>query len=115
VAVERTFRAEALVSTLKSQAFEGYVQAYESWFEKHSFVYLSELGAIRHFIPSDKRGIEIGVGTGRFAMPCGIREGVEPSGCMRKLATKRGLRVYAGVAEALPLAAQSFDFALMVR
>jgi ubiquinone/menaquinone biosynthesis C-methylase UbiE len=75
---------------------------------------LSEIDAVRHFIPAGKKGIEIGIGTGRFALPLGIKEGVEPSAAMREFATRQGLTVHEGVAEKLPLPDQSFDFALMV-
>jgi SAM-dependent methyltransferase len=98
----------------KTQPFDAYLNDYELWFEKHQFAYLSEVEAVRHFIPENKRGIEIGIGTGRFALPFGIMHGVEPSAAMRGFATRRGLMVYDGVAEDLPLAGESFDFALMV-
>lgn len=98
----------------RTEPFDKYTKAYEAWFKKHLGVYLSEVEAIRHFLPEDGRGIEIGIGTGRFAIPFGIKEGVEPSAAMRKFAARRGLSVYDGVAENLPLADWLFDFALMV-
>jgi SAM-dependent methyltransferase len=98
----------------RTAPFDKFSNAYEAWFEKHLGVYLSEVEAIRYFLPENGRGLEIGIGTGRFAIPFGIKEGVEPSAAMRKVATRRGLRVYEGVAENLPLADQVFDFALMV-
>jgi SAM-dependent methyltransferase len=58
--------------------------------------------------------VEIGVGTGRFAAPLGISIGVEPSPGMAELARQRGIEVLEGVAEALPFADNSFDYALMV-
>jgi ubiquinone/menaquinone biosynthesis C-methylase UbiE len=58
--------------------------------------------------------VEIGVGTGRFARPLGIRDGVEPSEAMRVLAARRKLRVYDGSAEKLPFPDRSYDFAVMV-
>ena len=96
------------------QPFDEHLQEYEEWFERHRFVYLSEIEAIRHFIPRGKNGIEIGIGTGRFALPLGIKEGIEPSRTMQEFAARLGLKIYGGVAEDLPLADQSFDFALMV-
>lgn len=98
----------------KTQPFDEYLNDYEVWFEEHRFVYLSEVEALRHFIPEDKKGIEIGMGTGRFALPFGIKEGVEPSPVMRAFATQLGFTVHEGVAEDLPLADESFNFALMV-
>jgi ubiquinone/menaquinone biosynthesis C-methylase UbiE len=59
-------------------------------------------------------GVEIAVGTGRFAAPLGIRVGFEPAKAMRGMAQKRGIKVIDGVAEALPFEDCLFDFALMV-
>jgi len=98
----------------RTQPFDKYLDEYEHWFDQHRFVYLAELEAVRYFIPQGKKGIEIGIGTGRFALPLGIKEGVEPSAAMRKFAIQRGLTAHDGVAEAQPLPDQSYDFALMV-
>ena len=46
--------------------------------------------------------IEIGVGTGRFAAPLGIKVGVDPSMTMLTYAAKRGVLGLQGTAEALP-------------
>ena len=98
----------------RTEPFDKYLNEYEEWFIEHRFVYESELEAVRHFIPKNKKGIEIGIGTGKFALPFGIKEGVEPSASMRKYAQRKGLKVYEGTAEELPLADDSYDFALMV-
>ena len=58
--------------------------------------------------------MEVGVGTGRFAVPLGVREGIEPSRAMGRLAAERGVKVLAGIAEALPCKDRSFDYLLMV-
>ena len=98
----------------RTEPFDKYLNEYEEWFIEHRFVYESELKAVRHFIPKNKKGIEIGIGTGRFALPFGITEGVEPSASMRKFAVQKGLTVYEGTAEEIPLPNESYDFALMV-
>lgn len=98
----------------RTEPFDKYLNEYEEWFIEHRFVYESELEAVRHFIPKNKKGIEIGIGTGRFALPFGITEGVEPSASMRKFAVQKGLTVYEGTAEEIPLPNESYDFALMV-
>ena len=98
----------------KIAPFDNYYKDYERWFEENKFAYLSELKAIKHFIPEGKEGVEIGAGSGRFALPLGIKVGIEPSSKMGKLATQRGMKIYNGVAENLPLREESFDFALMV-
>jgi ubiquinone/menaquinone biosynthesis C-methylase UbiE len=98
----------------KIEAFERHTIKYEEWFEKNIFAYKSELQAVRYLLPKRGTGVEIGVGTGLFAEPLGIRVGVEPSKAMRKVARKRSIEVIDGVAEALPFKDCQFDFALMV-
>ncbi len=55
---------------------------YEAWFEHHPLAYHSELLAVRAVLPWQGRGIEIGVGSGRFAGPLGVGLGIDPSGPM---------------------------------
>jgi len=98
----------------KIEPFERYVSRYEEWFEKNKYVYESELLAVKKILPKGGEGIEIGVGTGRFAAPLGIKIGVEPSSKMARIAIERGIKVIKGVAEELPLHDEQFDFALMV-
>lgn len=94
--------------------FEAHHQRYEAWFEKHEAAYISELLALRPFVPWAGRGIEIGVGSGRFAAPLGIQVGVDPSPAMLVHAAARGIEVFEGTAENLPFEAGSFDNALVV-
>jgi len=96
------------------EPFERHYIEYENWFEKNRFAYQSELAGIREFIPDGKRGIEIGVGSGRFAALLGVEIGIDPSPKMREIAKSHGLEIYGAVAEALPFADGCFDFALMV-
>ncbi len=98
----------------KIEPFELFSDRYEAWFEKNRYVYLSELEAVRHFIPQNSRGIEIGSGSGRFTAPLKINIGIEPSQEMRTFSIKRGVITVAGVAEALPFPRSRFDYALMV-
>jgi SAM-dependent methyltransferase len=98
----------------KISPFEKYAEQYESWFEKNRWVYEAESRAVKAMMPMVGSGLEIGVGTGRFAGPLGIKNGVEPSKRMRDFAQKRGIRALNGVAEKLPLGDLQFDFVLMV-
>ena len=91
----------------------GSPDAYETWFVAHAAAYQAELAAVRSLLPTG-RGVEIGIGTGRFATPLGLRFGVEPAPAMATLARERGLRVIAGTAESLPLRSQGYDFALLI-
>ncbi|WP_345976334.1 class I SAM-dependent methyltransferase [Sulfurimonas sp. HSL3-7] len=98
----------------KIEPFERFPNAYEAWFDKHLTLYDAEIEAIRTLLPPFKKGIEIGVGSGRFALPFGITTGVEPSAKMAELARFKGIEVIEGIAEALPVGDESFDFVLMV-
>lgn len=102
---------------LNIEVFDNYVEAYEAWYDKYPEVYESELVAIREQLtklPENIRGIEVGVGTGRFAQPLGIKEGIEPSEEMAKKAMNRNVEILKGVAENLPYADLQFDFVLFV-
>lgn len=98
----------------RTEPFEKYALQYEDWFERNKFVYQSELLAIRKQLPKSNNGIEIGVGSGQFAAPLGIKVGIEPSKEMREIAQKRGIEVIGGIAENLPFDDLQFEFALMV-
>ena len=98
----------------KIKPFEEYTTQYEDWFERNKFVYRSELQAIRIQLPEKGEGVEIGVGTGRFATLLGIKHGVEPSAKMREIAKQRKIDVIDGEAEKLPFGDSRFDYLLMV-
>ena len=104
-------------TTTNTEVFDRFVEQYEAWYETHQEVFASELGAIReHFerLPEDLHGIEVGLGTGQFAVPLGIREGVEPSLPMAAKAIERGIEVIQARAETLPYGDMQFDFVLLV-
>ncbi len=98
----------------KIKPFEEYPQRYEDWFENNKFAYESELLAVKKLMPKKGEGIEIGVGSGKFAEPLAIKLGVEPSSKMREIAKQRGIKIIDAVAEKLPFENEKFDFALMV-
>jgi ubiquinone/menaquinone biosynthesis C-methylase UbiE len=105
---------KSLVMKENIQVFEMFAGEYDRWFESNSFAYESEVLALRRFVPEHNNGLEVGVGTGRFAVPLGVRIGVEPAQAMANIARKRRIEVYEAMAEALPFADESFDFVLMV-
>ncbi len=96
------------------EIFERYAQEYDEWFDANRFAYESEVQALKKFVPKNSKGLEVGVGTGRFAVPLGIRVGVEPAKAMADIARKRGIEVYEAKAEKLPFDDSSFDFVLIV-
>lgn len=98
----------------KIEQFEKYSKEYDDWFENNKSLYQEELKVLRELVGDTKNGLEIGIGTGRFALPIGVKVGIEPSVKMRDIAISKGLRVVDGVAEELPFKNEEFDFAIMV-
>lgn len=94
--------------------FEVHHERYEAWFSRHRTAYWSELLAVRALLPWTGLGLEIGVGTGRFAAPLGIRVGLDPSSKMLSYAVARGITVVRAAAEAMPFRDACFDYALNV-
>jgi ubiquinone/menaquinone biosynthesis C-methylase UbiE len=89
-------------------------RAYEAWFDKHPAIYQSEIKAIKKVIPSSGRGLEIGVGTARFASILPAKYGLDPSWNMLKTAREKEVQVIQGVGESLPFKDESFHFVLIV-
>ncbi len=98
----------------KTKPFDIFLNEYEQWFIENYFVYLSELEVVRKLIPYEGKGVEVGVGSGLFASPLGIKYGCDPSETMRKKASERGISAIYGIAEDLPYENNRFDFVLMV-
>jgi len=94
--------------------FEAEHERYDLWFERHEAPYYSELLAVRALLPWEGRGLEVGVGTGRFAAPLGVQWGIDPSPAMRSYAARRGICVMSGTAEELPFDDEFFDTVLSV-
>ncbi|MGM0424237.1 MAG: methyltransferase domain-containing protein, partial [Thermodesulfobacteriota bacterium] len=103
-------------SVPKIEPFEKYSEAYEQWFEENPEAYRTELELIHGLLSPQPaaRGLEVGVGSGRFAVPLGLDIGVDPSRQMAARAKKLGIRVVLGVAEALPFSGARFDCVLLV-
>ena len=97
-----------------SSVFDQNAERYEGWFDTHVWAYRSELQAVRRFLSAPGEAVEIGAGTGRFAAPCGIRWGLEPSPVMAGFARRRGVQVIAGRAEDMPFCDASFETVLLV-
>jgi ubiquinone/menaquinone biosynthesis C-methylase UbiE len=86
---------------------------YDEWYDAHRALYQSELTALKKAVPSGI-GLEIGVGTGRFAAPLAVRFGLDPAINMLRLAKKRGVQSVQGLGESLPFKNESFHFAQIV-
>jgi ubiquinone/menaquinone biosynthesis C-methylase UbiE len=81
---------------VRIDSFEKYSKEYDEWFIKNKNIYLAELNAIKSLVTSGELGVEIGIGTGRFALPLGIKVGVDPSRKMADISRKQGIKVYEG-------------------
>ena len=95
-------------------AFDLHTLEYDDWFEKHAPAYEAELSAMRRFVPTTGSGLEVGVGTGRFAQPLGIAVGVDLASAMLGLARQRGVSVCQAAGEQLPFRDGQFDFVVLV-
>jgi len=94
--------------------FEKYHRQYDEWFEDHKWIYKSEIETLRKLIPKEGRGLEIGIGTGRFSTPFGINIGIDPSKKMLNIAKEKKVDVICATGEHLPFKGEIFDFVLIV-
>jgi len=94
--------------------FEEFSDEYDDWFIRNKDKYSAELQALRAFVPANANGLEVGVGSGKFAAPLGIKTAIEPAQQMAVKAKKLGIQVIRGIAENLPFPDNTFDFVLMV-
>lgn len=98
----------------KTAPFDTNSERYEAWFENNPDLYTAELQTLKEIIRGRTNGIDIGMGSGRFAIPLGIRTGIEPSEAMRRIALSKGLHPIDAIAESLPYEDETFAYALMV-
>jgi ubiquinone/menaquinone biosynthesis C-methylase UbiE len=99
----------------KTEPFDEYSDAYDQWFTKNVDLYEAELKAVRRLMPPHgSEGVEVGVGSGKFAVPLGIKTGVEPSEKMAAKAKMQGIDICRGVAEDLPFPDARLGYILMV-
>jgi SAM-dependent methyltransferase len=112
--LEETLYGAIMTMMSRIDIFDKYSDEYDEWFDTHTWVYQSEVLAVKRVLPQSGKGIEIGTGTGRFSIPLGITIGVEPSKAMAEIARSRGITIYNSKAENLPFDDNAFDFALMV-
>ena len=94
--------------------FEDHAGDYDRWFDEHNDTYQAQLRMLRKALPDHGRGLEVGIGSGRFAGPLGIEYGLDPSRELLKVAESRGTGIVTGEGEHLPYCAGSFDYVLMM-
>jgi len=94
--------------------FDELAKEYDRWFDEHGAVYRLQLHLLRSAVPRSGRGLEVGVGPGRFAGPLGILSGIDPARELLRMAKSRGVEVILGEGEHLPYRPGSFDYVLMM-
>ena len=100
-------------SPRRSNIFDRYALEYDNWYNENKNLYLSEVEALKRHQPFGY-SLEVGAGTGRFALPLGIHVGVDISLEMLKIAKKRSLKAVAACAERLPFPSSTFDTVLFI-
>ena len=95
-------------------AFDRYYKKYDAWYDKNKFAYLSELEAIKKVLPKEGKGLEVGIGTGRFAGPLDITVGIDPAKNMVEIARQRGVDARLGSGEDLPFIDGAFDYVAVI-
>ncbi len=96
------------------RVFEDLAGDYDRWFDENAAVYKAQVRLLRGAVPHSGFGLEVGVGSGRFAVPLGIRHGIDPSRTLLKIAKSRGTEVVLGEGEHLPYRAGSVNYVLMM-
>jgi len=96
------------------RVFEENAADYDRWFDENTAVYTAEVRILKSVVPGAGRGLEVGVGSGRFTAPLGIRYGIDPSRTLLEMAKCHDTEVVLGEGENLPYRAGSFDFVLMM-
>jgi len=98
--------------------FDLYARDYDIWYDKNKFIFLSELKCIKKALNNrnikDKKSIEIGVGTGRFARGLNIKYGIDISKNSLKIAKRRRIKVFLSPAEKTPFKDKEFDYVFII-
>ncbi len=93
--------------------FDDHWNIYDGWYNFHTLEYSEEIEFLKSILPPGK-GVEIGVGTGRFSVPLKIEYGLDYAINMLKVAKSRGIEVILGDAYKTPFKDKSFDFSLFM-
>ena len=104
---------------VSDSAFDEHAGEYDGWFLKNRNVLQSEVLLLAGFLQDPGQALSVGCGSGLFekilrdSHGIDIHHGVEPARGMAEIATKRGMKVKEGTAEALPYEDDSFDTAIL--
>jgi ubiquinone/menaquinone biosynthesis C-methylase UbiE len=87
---------------------------YDNWYIFHEREFNEQLNFLKSVLPKKGKGIEIGVGSGRFASNLGIFYGIDMSFNLLKIAKMRRINSIIADAVHLPFKEDSFDFSLFM-
>jgi SAM-dependent methyltransferase len=96
------------------RVFDEFADDYDRWFDDHGDIHEAQIRLLRDAVPQTGRGLEVGVGSGRFAVPLGILYGIDPSCNLLEMARARDIEVVQGVGDHQPYHAETFDYVLMM-
>ncbi len=102
---------------VEANPFDLMAEEYDSWYDSDRGrpVYESELKCLFALVPERHLPVlEIGVGTGRFAMHFQRAFGVDPAFSALKIARNRGVRCVNGAGEYLPFRDEAFRMVLAI-
>ncbi len=93
------------------EKFDGYANRYDIWFMENENLYRSEFGLVKKALGyiSGKEVLSVGCGTGLFEQELGVKNGIEPSEDMAKIAIKRGMNVKIGTLDTVELEKEKYD------
>jgi ubiquinone/menaquinone biosynthesis C-methylase UbiE len=97
--------------------FDILTNKYDAWYDSEDGrpLYESELKCLSPMVESSPGPIlEIGVGTGRFALHFPDATGIDPSPNALRMAKKKGVKTVPGYGENLPFANGSFGCILLI-
>lgn len=96
--------------------FDAYATQYDAWYDSKVGrpIFATEVACLRPFIHRHPGpGLEIGVGSGRFAQALDIEYGVDPSSALLRMARTRGIRDVMAAGENLPFPDEVFGEVLI--
>ena len=102
---------------MKQDVFDRLADHYDAWFDsaRGTTLFRAETECLARIMPPNRSGwVEVGVGSGRFAQVLGVADGVDPSTALLEMASARGIRTVAGVAEHLPYGDNALEGILLV-
>lgn len=97
---------------IRNRAFIHHTEDYDAWFERNENIYNSELRALK-LLNVNGNSLEIGIGTGKFAIPLNIKYGIDPTEEMLKKLPPH-ISCARAVAEYLPIKRNIMDWTIVI-